>query len=85
MELQGFFADRESPVSLTLPVWTPQVMLVRRGHRPQRHPLRCDTLQIDTDKQTLSLVARTSLCPSVTQGQPAWLMLQAVTASGVSV
>lgn len=77
--LQGFFSDSDNPVELVLPRWSPRVLQVRRGHRPVRHDLSCDTLIIDTDNRTLSLVARASLSPQVAQGQPAWLLLQAVT------
>ena len=65
---------------MTLPAWCPQVLLVRRGHRPERIALSCDTLKIDTDQQTLSLIARAAVCPSVTGGLPAWLLLQACSA-----
>ncbi len=80
LQLQGFFAAADHPVRMTLPAWCPQVLLVRRGHRPERIALSCDTLKIDTDQQTLSLIARAAVCPSVTGGLPAWLLLQACSA-----
>ena len=77
--LQGFFSGSEKPVELVLPTWRPQVLLVRRGHRAERIELCCDTLKIDTDRQTLSLIARAAVCPTQAKGLPAWLVLQAST------
>lgn len=77
LTLLGFFADHPEPVTLTLPSWQTAALLIRRGHSPQRLHTECDTLVIDTEQRTLTLIARTRIDPATLDGQPAWLRLLA--------
>lgn len=78
LTLQGFFADHADPVALSLPRWRPFAQLIRRGHAPQALHTECDTLVIDTEQRSLSLIARTLIDPASVGGQSTWLRLRAV-------
>ncbi|WP_111656663.1 DUF2169 family type VI secretion system accessory protein [Isoalcanivorax indicus] len=60
LTLQGFFAERHTPLHLNLPVQPIAPQLIDGGQRRSLSP-QCDTLVIDTDRRQLHLIWRCAL------------------------